>query len=80
MAHLLVELGVEKRSIAGAELMVPPIVETGEESVVTALGFFWSSFRRCSFDNENEDQQNILFQFGSSERREICGERAKVET
>lgn len=49
---------MEKRSIAGAELMVPPIVETGEESVVTALGFFWSSFRRCSFNNENEDQKH----------------------
>lgn len=46
--HLLVELGVEKRSIAGAELMVPPAVVTGEESVVAVAGFFWSSFRRWS--------------------------------
>lgn len=49
--HLLVELVVEKRSIVGAELMVPPVVETGEESVVAIVGFFWSSFRRCSYNN-----------------------------
>lgn len=44
----MVELGVEKRSIAGAELMVPPTVDTGDESVVAMAGFFCSSFRRCS--------------------------------
>lgn len=46
--HLLVELGVEKRSITGTELTVPPAVETGDESVVAIAGFLWSSFRRCS--------------------------------
>lgn len=48
--HLLVELGVEKRSITGAELTVPPAVKTGDESVVAAAGFLWSSFRRCSYN------------------------------
>lgn len=28
--------------------MVPPTVDTGDESVVAMAGFFWSSFRRCS--------------------------------
>lgn len=48
--HLLVELGVEKRSITGTELMVPPAVETGDESVVATAGFLWSSFTRCSWN------------------------------
>ena len=39
VAHLWVELGVEKRSMAAPEVM-------GDESVVE--GFLWSSFRRCS--------------------------------
>lgn len=42
---------MEKRSIAVAELMVPSAVETGDESVVPGAGFFWSSFRRCSYNN-----------------------------
>lgn len=54
--HLLVELGVEKRSMAGAELIVPPTVETGEESVV---GFFWSSFSRCSYNNLEASVSNM---------------------
>ena len=37
--YLLLELGVVKRSIVGAELMVPPSSKTGEESVVAAAGF-----------------------------------------
>lgn len=57
--HLLVELGVEKRSIVGAELMVPPNVETGEESVVAVAGFFWSSFRRCSYNNKEASVSNM---------------------
>lgn len=58
--HLLVELGVEKRSMAGAELMVPPTMETGEESVVTAPGSFWSSFRRCSYINQEASVSILL--------------------
>lgn len=57
--HLLVELGVEKRSMAGAELMVPSTVETGEESVVAVAGFFWSSFRRCSYHNLEASFSNM---------------------
>lgn len=41
--YLLVELGGEKRSIAGAE--------TGDESAVAGPTFFWSSLRRCSYNN-----------------------------
>ena len=37
--HLLVELGVEKRSITGAKLTVPTVVKTGDESVVAVAGF-----------------------------------------
>lgn len=49
--HLLVEPVVEKRSMDGATLIVPPVVDKGEESVVAIAGFFWSSFRRCSYNN-----------------------------
>lgn len=47
--HLLVELGVENRSIAGAVMMLPEAVDTGEAAVVEDVeGFLESSFRRCS--------------------------------
>lgn len=47
--HLLVELGVENRSIAGVVLMLPDTADTGEAAVVEAMeGFLESSFRRCS--------------------------------
>lgn len=47
--HLLVELGVENRSIAGVVLMLPDAVDTGEAAVVEEVeGFLESSFRRCS--------------------------------
>lgn len=47
--HLLVELGVENRSIAGVVLMLPDTVDTGEAAVVEDVeGFLESSFRRCS--------------------------------
>lgn len=44
--HLLVELGVEKRSMAGPEETGAPAPEPGDVSA--ADGFLWSSFRRCS--------------------------------
>lgn len=43
VTYLLVELGGEKRSMAGAE--------TGDESVVAVPTFFWSSLRRWSYNN-----------------------------
>lgn len=47
--YLLVELGVENRSIAGAVLMLLDAVDTGEAAVVEDMeGFLESSFRRCS--------------------------------
>lgn len=48
--------------MAGVELMVPPTVETGEESVVAAPGFFWSSFRRCSLKKSELSVTNRLIQ------------------
>lgn len=39
----LEQLGVEKRSMAGAVLMVPPLVEIGDVSVVEKEGLLESS-------------------------------------
>lgn len=47
----LEQLGV-KRSIAGAVLMVPPVVETGEVSVVAKDGLLESSFSLCSWERD----------------------------
>lgn len=44
--HLFEVLGVEKRSMAAAVLMLPPVVETGDDAVVA--GFLESSFSLCS--------------------------------
>lgn len=44
----LEQLGVEKRSMAGAVLIVPPVVETGDVSVVAKEGLLESSLSRCS--------------------------------
>lgn len=43
------QLGVEKRSMVGAVLMVPPVVETGDVSVVEKDGRFDSSLSLCSY-------------------------------
>lgn len=45
----LEQLGVEKRSMAGAVLIVTPVVETGDVSVVAKEGLFESSFSLCSW-------------------------------
>lgn len=59
--HLLVELGVENRSIAGAVLMLPEAVDTGEAAVVEDVeGFLESSFRRCSC---RENKVDFTWQF-----------------
>lgn len=46
--HPLEQLGVENRSIAGAVLIVPPVVEMGDVSVVEKEGLLESSLSRCS--------------------------------
>lgn len=46
--HPLEQLGVEKRSMAGAVLIVPPVVEMGDVSVVEKEGLLESSLSRCS--------------------------------
>ena len=47
--YLLEELGVEKMSMAGAVIIPPAEVDTGEAAVVKEVcGFLASSFRRCS--------------------------------
>lgn len=43
------QLGVEKRSMAGAVLIVPPVVEMGDVSVVEKEGLLESSLSRCSW-------------------------------
>lgn len=48
-AYPLEQLGVEKRSMAGAVLMGPPVVETGDVSVVAKEGLLESSFSLCSW-------------------------------
>lgn len=45
----LEQLGVEKRSMAGAVLIVPPVVDIGDVSVVAKEGLFESSFSLCSW-------------------------------
>lgn len=48
-SYLLEELGVENMSMAGAVIIPPAEVDTGEAAVVKEVwGFFASSFRRCS--------------------------------
>lgn len=49
MRYPLEQLGVEKRSMAGAVLMVPPVVETGDVSVVANEGLLESSLSLCSW-------------------------------
>lgn len=44
----LEQLGVEKRSMAGAVLIVPPVVEIGDVSVVAKEGLLESSLSLCS--------------------------------
>lgn len=44
----LEQLGVEKRSMAGAVLIVPPVVEIGDVSVVEKEGLLESSLSLCS--------------------------------
>lgn len=46
------QLGVEKRSMVGAVLMVPPVVEIGDVSVVEKDGLFESSLSLCSWGDE----------------------------
>lgn len=38
--------------MAGAVLMVPPVVDTGDVSVVAKDGLLESSFRRCSWKED----------------------------
>lgn len=45
----LEQLGVEKRSMAGAVLIVPPVVEIGDVSVVEKEGLLESSLSLCSW-------------------------------
>lgn len=45
----LEQLGVEKRSMAGAVLIVPPVVEIGDVSVVAKEGLLESSLSLCSW-------------------------------
>lgn len=52
-AYPLEQLGVEKRSMAGAVLMVPPVVETGDVSVVAKEGLLESSLSLCSWVKRN---------------------------
>lgn len=59
-SHLLVELGVENRSIAGVVLMLPDAVDTGEAAVVEDVeGFLESSFRRCSCREEEKKKKFV---------------------
>lgn len=48
----LEQLGVEKRSTAGAVLMVPPLVEIGDVSVVEKEGLLESSLSLFSLENQ----------------------------
>lgn len=48
--HPLEQLGVEKRSMAGAVLMVPPLVEIGDVSVVEKEGLLESSLSLFSWE------------------------------
>lgn len=50
----LEQLGVEKRSMAGAVLMVPPLVEIGDVSVVEKEGLLESSFSLFSLGNQTQ--------------------------
>lgn len=50
----LEQLGVEKRSMAGAVLMVPPLVEIGDVSVVEKEGLLESSLSLFSFENQTQ--------------------------
>ena len=60
-SHLFVELGVENRSMAGAVLMLPPVVETGDAAVVAKeAGFLDSSFSLCSW-TEVKDSHTFYF-------------------
>jgi len=56
-SYPLEQLGVEKRSMAGAVLMVPPLVDTGDVSVVAKDGLLESSFRRCSWKEDEADSE-----------------------
>lgn len=49
----LEQLGVAKRSMAGAVLMVPPLVEIGDVSVVEKEGLLESSLSLFSFGKPN---------------------------
>lgn len=51
-SYPLEQLGVEKRSMAGAVLMVPPVVEIGDVSVVAKEGLLESSLSLCSWVRE----------------------------
>lgn len=50
----LEQLGVEKRSMAGAVLMVPPLVEIGDVSVVEKEGLLESSLSLFSLENQTQ--------------------------
>lgn len=57
--HPLEQLGVEKRSMAGAVLMVPPLVEIGDVSVVEKEGLLESSLSLFSWEIERKHGEHV---------------------
>lgn len=61
--------------MAGAVLMVPPLVDTGDVSVVAKDGLLESSFRRCSW-NEDEADSEVGAVSNGPQTKELNGARS----